>query len=127
LTDISGEAASATLAFGVESGTYNTFGNSWSGVSVGPRSVQIDLTIVFTTTADEGYDLITDWYHGTAWNAARSIQIDAPDSTAGSFRYSGEVKLTGAPNVQLDAASGDAVVMTCQLSGHGTMTKADIT
>ncbi len=124
LTDISGSANKFEIKFPHGVGEYRTFGSQWKGRLVIGKDCEIALTFVCSTTADETYDLLKDWYHGGN-DSPRSCQFDVPDSSVGSDRFTGEFVLADL-NMPFDAGADEVVMGTATLKPNGAVSHATI-
>jgi hypothetical protein len=121
LTDISGSTTKVTIEPSRDSKTTNTFGGDDGIVTVGKSSTKISLEIVYSSTTTEAGYVLEGWYYGgsTTSRASRTIQIDIPNSSSGSRRYSGEVKLSKPPVIELDASKPDPLIVKAELMNDG--------
>lgn len=124
LTDISGSSNQANMDFSAVIGEAFTFDGDWSIKKSCKAAVSIALQAVYSTTADEALDLLRDWFFNSR-STSRSIQIDIPDSNAGSDRYSGEVTLE---SLSIPASADDAAPILCAatLSNDGAFSHSTI-
>ena len=122
LTDISGVATKVTIEPEREAKETYVFDNENAIVTVGKSKVKITVEIVYSSATAEGKALLNAWYYGTATvsKASRTIQIDVPDSSSGSDRYTGEVKLSKPPNFELDASKADPLILKAEFMNDGT-------
>jgi len=120
ITDISGSSSTVSITVETETGEANTFTGSFPLSFVGKNKMTVDLTLVYTTATGEAMDILKQWKFGSSYDSARSIQIDIPDSTSGSDRYSGEVKLANL-SINADASTVGAMEVTAQFVNDGTI------
>jgi len=126
LTDISGSSAKVTMNLTIEEGNVRTLEGVWPLRRTCKKDAAISIDVVYTTTADEGFDLLRDWFFNAAtYNTARSIRLDLPDSSAGSDRYQGEVLLTNL-TWDTDAAAAQPIVATANLLPANDLTHSVI-
>jgi len=126
LTDISGSSAKVSMNLTIEEGMVRTLDGVWPIRKTCKKDAAITLEVVYTTTADEGFDILRDWFfNAVTYNVARSIRLDLPDSTAGSDRYQGEVLLTSL-TWDTDAAAAQPIVATANLLPANNLTHSVI-
>jgi len=86
--DISGVANEFSLDFNKKLGEYKTFGsNGWFKRLECGKDASLELKIVYSMAADEGFDLLKQWYFNGS--GPRTIAIHLPDKEIGSDSYSG--------------------------------------
>lgn len=121
LVDISGTTTTVTIEPDRESKETFVFGDEFAIVTVGKSTVKISLEIVYSSTTAEGSYVLEAWYYGgsTTSRAARTVQIDIPNSLTGSRRFSGEVKLSKPPTVELDASKSEPLIVKAELMNDG--------
>jgi predicted secreted protein len=124
LTDISGASNSVEIAFEHGVGEYRPFSTQWQQRKVVGKDCTISMTVVYTTEDTEPAQLLNGWFFGGD-DSARSVQIDIPDSTVGSERFSGEFVLTSL-SIPLDSEADDVVRVSVELASHGAVSRADI-
>lgn len=95
LTDITGSCVTNSVTLTSDVGHFKVFGDQWRYRLVCSQSWEIKVETLYTTTANEGLDLLRDWwFDATRYKLARSIQF-----SIGGDTYSAEVMLE-----QLDMA-----------------------
>lgn len=121
LVDISGTATKFTIEPDRESKETFVFGDEFAIVTVGKSTVKISLEIVYSSATAEGSYILEAWYYGTSATSrgSRTIQIDSPNSSSGSRRFSGEVKLSKPPTVELDASKAEPLIVKAELMNDG--------
>ena len=125
LTDISGSSNEVSMDLGQNIGEIATFDGDWMLKASCGKTVSVSLNVVYTTTADEGLDILRDWFFATS-PGSRTVQIDVPDSTAGSDRYSGEFVIESL-NIPLTAGEASPVLVSATLSNDGAFAHSTIT
>lgn len=126
LTNVSGSGTSATMTLKTELGDYKVFGDRWRYRLACAQDTEISLDVVYTTTADEGFDILRDWWFDpTAHAVARTVRIDMPDSETGSDRYTAEMMLE---QLSWDMPAGEPgpVIVTAALKPNGEMRHDEI-
>jgi hypothetical protein len=124
LRNISGSTNRVVLDFDQELGDYRAYGSDWPKRLDAGQDATITLTVLYTTASNEGYDVLKQWFHA-AQPGARTLQVDVPDSTVGSDRYSGEVRIN-AKRFTIDAGQGGPVMVTARLRPDGAFSWATI-
>jgi len=126
LTEISGSTTEVTPNFESSEGSVQTLEGRWPIRKVCKSDGSFSLSVVYSTTGDEGLDLLRDWWFDNAnYNVARSIRIDQPDSAAGSDRYQCEAYLTSF-TFTLAASEPGPVVVSAELLPEGEITFSTI-
>lgn len=108
-------------------GTYATVGEGWQKATEGMRAGTISLEIEPDTTSGSAYELFTEWmFPASGKPGDRSFQIDTPDSTNGSIRYTGECKINNINPVRAEPGSGDPMSLTVELTVNGVVSRSVI-
>lgn len=123
LTDISGTSNSVSFDFTNTTEKASVFGDSNPLVFEGPKDDKISAKGLFSTTSTEAYFLLDAW---SASGGARSIQVDTPNSSAGSKRYTAEVYLQNLKLGELDASSAKPIMWSAEFVPSGGITRATI-
>jgi hypothetical protein len=122
--DISGSANEVSVELSERTEVLYKFGSDYpSRFSLG-RDVIISLLVVFTTTTDEGADILKNWAFASSF-AARTCSVYIPDATAGSDMISGEFVLETC-SLGGSAASGDPMIVRAVLAAHGEITLSTV-
>lgn len=87
LVDVTGVANSIDMSRLIDIAEFNVFGSTYRQRLWCKKDATLSLEIYFSTTVDEGADILEEWYENPG---ARTVRWDMPDSTAGSWRYEGE-------------------------------------
>jgi hypothetical protein len=124
LTDISGETNRVELQFTNTLENIRTFGSNWPNRVGGLRDVTIPFLIYYSTTTDEALELLRTWFL-TYPDESRIVQIDIPDDTPGSDRYTIPCKLQ---ELSINAQSGTSapIEVTGTWAIHGEPTISTI-
>lgn len=119
-TSITGSSNKVSIALTQELGEYVVFQDKWKSRLECSKDVTYTLQVVYSTTADEGFDLLRDWFY-TASPGARTLTVYIPDKNVGSDRYQGEVRLA---SLTWDTDRGEAgpILATAELVADGTQT-----
>jgi len=119
--NISGSSNSADLNFDNEIGEYLVFGQQWPGRLECGKDASFTLNILFTTAADEGFDVIKTWYHVAGKPGLRTFQIFVPDKEVGSDYWLAEVLIA---NYSFTADRGEAgpIMVSVELLPSGAVT-----
>lgn len=129
LVDISAQVQTCKLGVDANGQNYYTLGENYALAADGKKKWTVNMTCIVTDggSETEAFDIFNTWFLSTNQPGARTIQLDTPDSSVGSFRFSGEVKCTAVSDiVNVDAAGGNVQVFTVTLMGDGTLTKSTI-
>lgn len=119
LTNISGSSNRVELRLSARQMSSRTYAGDWPEMLLSSKDASITLYVVYSTTANEGLDILRDWFFSTTvYHQARTLRIDVPDSTAGSDRYQGEVKLQDL-TIPLDGNRAGPILATATLKPSG--------
>lgn len=124
LTDISGSSNQCSLDIGRNVAEVFTFSGDWSIKKSCKSSVTVAVQVLYSTTADEGRDLLEDWIFDSP-TTDKTVQIDVPDSSVGSTRYAGEFTIESY-SVPLAASEAGVIICSANLSNSGTVTRSTI-
>lgn len=122
LTDISGSANSVGISFTREVGELRTFQSKWPVRTGCGKDVEISLRVVYSTAADEGKDILLDWFFESA-PAARTFDCYVPTKNVGSDYFSGEVVL-GDVNFDADPTEPSPIAVEATLHATGEFTRS---
>lgn len=111
-TDISGSSNTASISMSKETGEYRVFGGNWVKRLDCKKDATISLQVIYTTAANEGLDLLRDWWF--TGSGTRGVWICIPDDSAGSDRYSAECLLTSL-DLPVDASEAGPIMVSCEL------------
>lgn len=123
--DISGSSNKVEMELENMVGELTTFGSKWKVRKVAGKDGTVDLDVVFSTAADEGFDIIDDWFHGGN-DGPRTLRLDVPNSNVGSRRYTGEFVLESY-NIPADSEEADPMKVSVSLKPTGAITRTMIT
>jgi hypothetical protein len=118
LTDISGSATSVDISLTNNVGDFRTFGGRWTLRTVCGSDASFTINVVYTTTADEGYDILKDWWTGASYDSARSFRLQIPDNEANSEQWDAEVVLESM-DFTLDSGEGGPIMVSATLLPDG--------
>lgn len=123
LTEVSGSSAKITLALKSDIGEFKVFDDAWRYRLECGRDWEFGMDVIYSTTADEAFDLLRDWWFGA--RGSRSVRIDMPDSSTGSDRYTGEVFIEA---LEWEMASDEAgpVMVSATFKPTGAITHQQI-
>ncbi len=121
LTDISGSSNQCTMDFSRNVAEVFTFSGDWSIKRSCKSGVTISVQVVYSTTADEGRDLLEDWIFDSP-TTSRTVRVDVPDSSVGGVRYEGEFTIESY-NLPLSAEDAGVIVCSASLSNDGAFTR----
>lgn len=109
LTDISGSTNRVNLSFTINEGSQHTFDGDFPVRTVCGKDSTVSMTVLYSTAADEGWDLIKGWYH-VYDGAARTLRIDMPSTGGGNDRYEGEFVLASYSHEFSSSEAGPVLV-----------------
>jgi hypothetical protein len=124
LTDISGSSNQCSMDIARNVAEVYTFSGDWAIKKSCKSSVTVAVQVLYSTTADEGRDLLEDWIFDSP-TTDKTVQIDVPDSSVGSTRYSGEFTIESY-SVPLAASEAGVIICSANLSNSGTVTRSTI-
>lgn len=124
LTDISGSSNQVNITLTLTSGMTRTFASKWPRRKVCPKDAKVALQIVYSTAADEGADLLKDWFFASD-PGARTLKIYLPDKNVGSDVFSGEFVIDGDISIPVTAGSADPIVISVTLAVSGECSYAE--
>jgi len=124
LTDISGSSNQASMDFSKQVAETFTFDGDWAIKKDCKRSVSMSIQALYTLNDGEASNILEDWFHNGS--GSRTVQVDVPDGTGGSFRYSGEFILESY-SLPLSADDAGVILLGFTLSNDGAVTRAAIT
>lgn len=123
LTDISGSSNEATIDFKIDLGEFKVFGDAWRRRLACGKDASISLRVIYTTAADEGLDLVRDWFFSSDYKTARTCRISIPDGTNGSDSYTCEVLLESF-NIPTKSDEAAPIMVAVELKPTGEVTYA---
>lgn len=91
LTDISGSANSFTIDVSRELGDYRTFDGNWVRRLACKKDGGITLNLLYTTSANEAWDLLKDWFFNASGDEKRTIRLTSENGESGADQYEAEV------------------------------------
>jgi len=117
LQDISGSSNQIDMNFDLDLGTFQSFQSRWPKRLECGKDAQFTLQVAYSTTADEAFDILKQWYFATP-AGERTINIFMPDKNVGSDKFSGEVRIK---NLSWTATGGEAdpILVTATLLPSG--------
>lgn len=126
LTNISGSANATTFSLQRTLGSLVTFEGEWDIVTSCKISGTISFGAVYSTAMTEARELLEEWiFRDGAGSPIRTLQINVPDSSIGSIRYTGEATIESY-ELPLEASSADPISISAQLRTSGTWTRSVI-
>ena len=117
LTDISGSANAISLEFTINAAEGYTFDGDFPIRKTCGKNCTGTLTVMYTETADEGWDLVKGWYH-VYDGVARTMRIDIPSTGGGNDRYEGEFVLLSYSH-EFTADDAAPILVECEIAGDG--------
>lgn len=118
---IGGSSNSVDINFDNEIGEYMTFGHQWPGRLECGKDASFTINVVYSSAADEGFDIIKNWYHTAGKPGDRTLQIYVPDKNVGSDYWLAQVKIA---NYSFTADRGEAgpIMVSAELLPNGAVT-----
>lgn len=123
LTDLSGSTNQTSMSFSRQVAETHTFDGDWAIKKSCKKAVSLSIQALYTLSDVEASNLLEDWFHND--NTSRSVQIDVPNASGGSFRYTGEFILESY-DLPLSAEDAGVILMSFALSNDGAVTRAAI-
>lgn len=123
MRDVSGSLNKADIKFSNDLGEFGVFGDSAKYRTERLVDAEVDLTIIFSTTANEALDILKRW---RSLRGSRQVIIDMPVSSAGADRYTGNFKYADI-SIPLGAEEAKPIMVTANLKADGPVTRTTIT
>lgn len=111
LTDISDYCSTVSIKGTASIGKFYVFGEVGAQSAEGKRDMTADLGVRPAEDAAGASRSLNTWFMSVTTMGRRTFEVDTPDSTSGSCRFSGEVYLSAWEPVNADA-SGDGTPST---------------
>ena len=125
LQDISGSSNQITIERLLRtSDDVYTFSTDYPLTLTCGKKATVTIRIVYSTDELEGMQLFNEWYENHA-TTKRTVQIDLPDSTAGSDRYTFEC-LIERFTFSTEAGDANPIMAEIVLKPSGTFTWAQV-
>lgn len=122
LVDISGSSNQCSISISSNTGQTFTFDGDWALQKICKKSASISVQAVYSTTDAEAANVLLDWWFGSSYNTARTVEINIPDQSSGSDTYSGEFMLSSA-NIPLSAEDAAPILVSFELLNDGEFTR----
>jgi hypothetical protein len=106
--------------FDLETGAFRTFQSVWQSRLQCGKDASITLNVVFSTTADEGWDALITWYNQDT-PGARTMDFYMPDKNVGSDYFTGEFVLENL-SWDLDPNEAGPIMVQATLLPDGAVT-----
>lgn len=123
--DISGNTNTISITGTRTNSEYYNFASDDAKVIEGGKSQTISLQIIVSDTQDEGYDLLADWWE-TSGGGERTVTIQYPDATAGSYQLVAEAVLTSFNYGDFEAGSAEPMMIEATMMCSGGITRTVI-
>ena len=124
LTDISGTSNAVTIALSNKVGDAPVFGSHWPRRKMCGKDCQIDLSILYSTAADEALDILRDWILSNS-TAPRSFAVYLPNKNVASDKYYGEFVLESL-NIPATAGEGKPIEAKAKLLIDAALTHTNV-
>lgn len=122
--DVSGSTNQANMDLSATSAETFTFQGDWAIKKTCKKAVAVAVQALYSVTETEALNIFMDWFFNSL-GTSRTVQIDIPDSSVGSDRYSGEFTLENV-SVPLTADDAGVILASIALSNDGTVTRSTI-
>lgn len=122
--DISGSSNSVSLEFTLNLGEVNAFQNQWPVRQECGKNASIDLEVLYTEAADEGFDVLKTWYFADN-PGRRTVTIYMPDKNVGSDKFECEARLESL-SWTAEAGSPDPIMVSASILPDGELTHTDV-
>lgn len=123
LVDISGSSNNIEFDPKREIGEFKPFSTPWKTRIDCGKDAAIKLSIVCSTAAGEGMDILLDWFFNGS--GLRTLQWDFPNSNSGSRRFQAEVVLSDF-NMAAGSDEADPMMLEANLMPSGAVTYSTI-
>ena len=112
-TDMSATVSKVSLSADATVGSFYTFGTNVANKTEGKRTFMGSLTYPSAEDTSSMDYTVSAWFHpgATSTMGTKTLQVDTPDSSAASYRYSGEIRAKKASFVEQDASSDGTPAM----------------
>jgi hypothetical protein len=127
LVDISAQIVTATLTVETTAGTFHTLGGTYASAVDGKKTWRVELEMYLSDggSETEAYDLIMTWITAAS-PGARTFEGYTPNTSAGSLKFTGEVRVQSGSGMALNAAGNMPQRFRVTLVGDGTLTKSTV-
>jgi hypothetical protein len=122
LVDVSGSSNQCSISMSSNTGQTFTFDGQWAIQNVCKTSASVSVQAVYSTDDAEAANVLLDWWFGSNYNAARTVEINIPDQSTGSDTYSGEFVLSSA-SIPLSAEDAAPILVSFELLNQGAFTR----
>jgi hypothetical protein len=120
-TNISGSSNQCSLSISRNIAETFTFDGAWSIKKSCKSSITVSLQVLYSTTSDEGRDILEDWIFDTP-TTDKTLRIDVPDASVGGTRYTGEFTIESY-DLPLSAEDAGVIICSATLSNSGAVTR----
>jgi len=120
--DISGSSNSVSIELTHTIGAVNAFQNEWPARQECGKDASIDLEVIYTEAANEGWDVLKDWFFAAA-PGKRRMTIYLPDKNIGSDMFDVYVRLETL-SWTVESGNADPVMVSAHLLPDGELAHA---
>jgi hypothetical protein len=110
----------------MESGMRRSFGSRWPTRKQCSKDASAQITIIYSTAADEAMDILRNWVFA-ADPGARTLSVYLPDKNVGSDHYYGEFVIDGDVEIPAEAGDSDPIAVTLPLAVTGELSHTTAT
>lgn len=122
--DIAGSSNNVELNFDHEVEAYVTYQSKWPKRLECGKDAQFTLHVIYTEAANEGFDILKDWYFAAA-PGPRTLHVYIPDKNVGSDHYSCEARIKSLA-FSADRATAAPIMVTAVLLPDGEVSHTDV-
>lgn len=124
LRDISGSSNNVEINFDHDVEAFVTYQAKWPRRLECGKDASFTLHVIYTEAANEGYDILKNWFFATA-PGARSLHIYIPDKNVGSDHFSCEARLDSLA-FSADRSTAAPIMVTAVLLPDGEVSHTDL-
>ena len=123
LRDISGSSNNTEVNFDHDVEAFVTYQSKWPKRLECGKDAQFTLHVIFSEDANEGHDILKDWFFAAA-PGARSLSIYLPDKNVGSDHFSCEARIKSY-NFSADRGTAAPIMGVAVLLPDGAVSHSD--
>lgn len=121
--DISGSSNRASLELRQTVESYRVFGQRWMKRKTCAKEGTVQLDVVYSEAADEGLDILRDWWFSNDSGTPRTVRLMVPSDAVGDDDYMGEFVLENL-SIPIDAGQTGPIIVSATLLSEGAITYA---
>jgi len=124
LTAINGSTTTIDPRFTLTQGDYHPRASDWPNRLDGGKDAGVRLNVLYSTTADEGWDILKDWWFAAS-PGARTLTWYAPANEVGADKFSGEFRIRDLRWTHSASPAGP-IVVTADLVPDGEVSQSTV-